>query len=1405
MYTYEEAFEASKEYFNGDELAAKVFVDKYALRNNEGNLLEKTPEDMHWRLAKEFARVEKKKYKNTNMKPLGEEEIFSYLDKFKYIIPQGSPMAGIGNKYQYVSLSNCFLAGTRVLTINEGIKNIEDVIIGDEVITHLGNIKKVVQTHKNLVNNREIFELKCFRTPKIFVTDNHNLFSITQEQLEWKELPTWNAVEHLRKGDFVAIGDRIDTESEDLFFDLNEIIENMLINNNRAYKVIKDRNNEKISLIYHYKTKKANQSRKHRAINSVWKIDENFAYFIGLWYGDGCVFSDKSNKIKNTGQRNRKKINKDAITRGITFTFNAKESKLIDFVINYGEKLFGINSDVNNNIDIDGSTQIVFHSSLIGCVFEKLFGRGYSGKRLNKHFYRWPKNFIKKLILGLVDSDGTVTKDGDVRVTLNNKELIEEIYHLARSYNFALGISHSVNKHKYSRLDFPKHSIFLENCNKHYDDERIKIAKSKEESTFHVIEINKKKFVKIDKKIKCKDKPKYVYTLGIEDDHSYLIEGILALNCYVVPPPYDSYGGILKTDEHIVQISKRRGGIGFDISTLRAKDSSVTNSAKTSTGAISFMHRFSHTGREVGQNSRRAAIMMTMSVHHPDILEFIKVKSDKTKVTGANISVRLSNEFLEAVRKNKQYQLRWPVNSVEPQISKYINANLVWNEIVTQATHHGEPGVIFWNNIIDESPADCYENYQTLSTNPCCVSSSKPVSVTVSDRNGFITNKNIQQITSKDKIWLCTTKTNGPCATTFGDNQHDNNNICEFLNTTNYFESGIADVYKVDFGIRKNGHVEYRTSLYLTMNHKLEKFDTKEMVPLNKLKIGDEISYTNGQPGYIFSQYAYEIINIKYYDTESVGCIEVDKYRRFQANGLIISNSEIPLSPFDSCRLLCLNLFNYVNEPFTKKAFFDWELFYKHSQLAQRLMDDLVDLEVEHVNRIIDKIKSDPEPKEIKENELRLWEKIKEACTNGHRTGTGITALGDALAAMNIKYSSKRGIRIAEEIYKTLKFGCYRASVDMAKELGPFPVWEYQLEKNNPFLNRIKEEYIEELDISGKTLYKDMKKYGRRNIALLTIAPTGTVSLQTQTSSGIEPVFKLKYTRRKKGNPGDNNFRTDFIDENGDHWQEFEVYHPKVKMWMEISGENNVEKSPWWNECAEDLNWTNRVKLQAAIQKHCDHAISSTLNLPEDVDVEEVKKIYETAWKSGCKGITVYRKNSRSGVLVETDQKTPSSHERPNEVPCEVYHVTVRGNPHFVLVGLVENKPYEVFAGKNGIIKKNIQKGKIVKVKKGVYNAILEDGNELTPSDFCTEDEEGVARMTSIALRGGTDIHEIVTQLEKVRGNMQSFAKSMARALKKYIPDGTAVDEVCPKCDSKSMARQEGCVTCMTCGYSRCS
>jgi ribonucleoside-diphosphate reductase alpha chain len=514
--------------------------------------------------------------------------------------------------------------------------------------------------------------------------------------------------------------------------------------------------------------------------------------------------------------------------------------------------------------------------------------------------------------------------------------------------------------------------------------------------------------------------------------------------------------------------------------------------------------------------------------------------------------------------------------------------------------------------------------------------------------------------------------------------------------------------------------------------------------------------------------------------------------------------------------LLLLNLLGYVKNPWTKQAEFDFESFYRGAGIAQRLMDDLIDLELEKIDAILAKINSDPEEDRLKYVERATWQGIRGACAHGRRTGCGITALGDCLAALGIAYGSEEAISFVDQAYRTLKLGCYRSSVDMARELGPFPLYDPEREKNCAFIQRIAQE--------DPSLYKDMTLYGRRNISLLTTSPAGSVSLLTKTTSGIEPLFAVSHKRRKKINPEDKNSHVDFVDENsGDCFQEFTVFHPQFTEWAKAMGhekhdEKIIPQSPWYKNCAEDLNWSLRVKLQATANKHVDHAISSTINLPKDITASEVGKIYVEAWKSGCKGITVYVKDCRCGVLVDDEKETvkrdlpkiqkTQAPKRPTDLPAEIYHVTVKGKKYYVIVGMYQGEPYEVFAGENGQISNEVKKGVISKVKRGHYKAVFDNGEAMANiAENNNAEEEALTRLTSCSLRHGADISFVVHQLEKTKGDLMSFSKAMARVLKKFIVDGTVVTgESCPNCQTgKYLVRENGCVTCKSCGWVKCS
>lgn len=731
-------------------------------------------------------------------------------------------------------------------------------------------------------------------------------------------------------------------------------------------------------------------------------------------------------------------------------------------------------------------------------------------------------------------------------------------------------------------------------------------------------------------------------------------------NCFVIESPQDSYGGILLSDQELVQIAKRRGGVGFDISNIRPRGRSTANAARTTDGIEVFMERFSNSTREVAQGGRRGALMLTISVHHPQIEDFIKIKRDLTKVTGANISIKLSDEFMKAVIEDKEVELRWPIDSKDPKVILKKKASELWDKIIESAHASAEPGLLFWDTAKTMTPSDIYEEdgFGSTSTNPC---------------------------------------------------------------------------------------------------------------------------------------------------------------------------GEIILSPYDSCRLMVLNLMGFVKNSFTKESYFDFEDFGKTVQKAQRLMDDMIDLEIEQVDKIIEKIDSDPESKRVKEIERNLWLKIKNSATLGRRTGLGVTAVGDALAALGIIYGSEESIEATEKIYQSLALNSYRSSCILAKERGAFPVHDHQKEEGHPFLSRIWK--------AAPDVYEMSEKYGRRNIALTTTAPAGSVSVLTRTTSGIEPAFMLHYTRRKKITGQDDASQVDFVDNSGDKWKEYTVYHHGFKQWMKMhsdsfqgteSDEELVAISPYANATANEIDWVAKVKMQAAAQKWVCHAISNTTNIPAETTVDTVKNIYMEGWKSGCKGVTVYRAGSRDGVLVDSSANSSkaenekiSAPKRPELLDAEIHRATIKGEDWTILIGLKDGKPYEIFGGLSEYVEipKKYNRGTIRKrVRKTVaskYDLIIgKNGDEFIIKDvvsvFDNPNHTSFTRTLSLSMRHGVPVQYMVEQLQKDKdADLFSFSKVIARVLKKYIADGTKVSNGILECSCESpedsnVVYQEGCATCLTCGMAKC-
>jgi len=873
-------------------------------------------------------------------------------------------------------------------------------------------------------------------------------------------------------------------------------------------------------------------------------------------------------------------------------------------------------------------------------------------------------------------------------------------------------------------------------------------------------------------------------------------------NCFFIDNGTDSYGGIFNTDESMVQLMKRRGGVGITLENLRPAHSKVNNAAQSSTGAVSFMDRFSNSTREVAQDGRRGALMISMHCAHPNIKDFIFKKDDLTKVTGANVSVKITDQFMKAVEYDQDYILRWPVTNNQPKITEQIaynklykredgsyimkvRAKEIWEMIIKQAHKNAEPGVLFWDNIINESPADCYKDvgFETLGTNPCVSEDTLILTekgeipiIDILNKETIIWNGNqwskvIPAETGKTKLWYILQFDNG-----------------KTLKCTEYHK----------FYIGKD---------------QLE----KQAKDLNE---GDEIYAVDKN----FNTYITKLTNIKLNilsTHEKTYCFTEPINHKGVFNGLLTGQcGEVPLSSHDSCRLGSINLSNMVSKPYLNNAKVDWNLLAEVARVAQRLMDDVVSLEEEKVLDIIQKIESDPESYEIKRTEHNLWLKVLDVLRKGRRTGVGVLGLGDMLAKLNIRYGSKEATELINKVFQTIAVNSYRESVQLAKERGCFPIWDADKEAQNPFIIRVISNHFSTQE------YNDYLQYGRRNIANLSIAPTGSLAILAKTTSGIEPVFKIYYKRRRKINPNEPNAKVDFKDDNGDSWQEYNVFHTEFINWAETMGYVNLElmpdkdvdeivaKSPWAGSESHSIDYIEKVNMQGIIQKWVDHSISVTHNLPEHISLDEVNKIYFQAWKAGCKGCTIYREGSRTGVLItnktsdkkEEEFKQSNAPKRPKELKADYYVATAEGVKYAVIVGVWKdtNKPYEIFAFENPPLDKNT-KGRIVKIRKGHYkfiNGEFEIENLQLAANRIEQRAHTI--LLSMLLRHGAPIEHIVEVAKKVDENIISFSSVCRRVLSKYIPS-EELNEKCPNTDCGGhLIREEGCVHCDSCSYSRC-
>lgn len=1062
-------------------------------------------------------------------------------------------------------------------------------------------------------------------------------------------------------------------------------------------------------------------------------------------------------------------------------------------------------------------------------------------------------------------------------------------------------------------------------------------------------------------------------------------------NCFVIGQPSDSYGGIFQKDEEMVQLMKRRGGVGIDISTLRPKGTDVTNAAKTSTGAVSFMHRFSNSTREVAQDGRRGALMLSISINHPDVMDFIKIKRDLTQVTGANISIKLNNEFMEAVENNNDYYLSFPCTEKNiplfenlPEYNilikfngkyyKRIKAKEYWDEIIKSAHNVAEPGLMFEDNHINYSPDGVYEQYRGITTNPCFSGDMRLLTAygykTFKELEGkeidlIDHENNVKQgrvVKTGDKPIFVLKLSNGKIIKTTIDHKfvnterkeieaqylkegkhrllvpyEINDEINEFvkygflqgdgclgrLNSDKHLgleinigekDLDVAEIFNLESegkhyisgfnatlkelgfdsnqlpyrnlpltinnwskdnlsmflkglwsangGVIKGQRISFKSTCKtlieglkscLKINYNIDSYITtnkakniqfsngnylcKESYDLNISTLEGVISFAK-EIGFVhkYKQISLEelilakcplVISSKIDKVEEVFDFQIDSDKHWGiVEGVVVHNcGEIFMQEYDACRLIAVNLISFVDNPFTKEARFNFDKFYKINYEAMRLSDDLVDLELEHIDRIIQKIEDDKEIEEVKDRERRLWEKIRETAQSSRRTGLGVTALGDCLAALGLKYDSDEALEMINKIFSKKLESELDCTIDLSILRGSFVGWNKDKEyfDNEDDITIGNNDFYKMLQVKFPNQYLRMYEFGRRNVSFNTCAPTGTVSLLANNcTGGIEPLFQPFYFRRKKINPNDKNSRVDFTDQNGDNWQEFPVLHPYFKQWIltkkpdfdfNITTKEELglwfTQSPWFGSTANDINWLKRVEIQGIIQKYITHSISSTINLPKDVTEEEVSNIYMESWKKGLKGVTVYRDGSRSGVLITDNTKSNNSFEykdalkRPKSLKCDIHSIVSKGVKWNVIIGLLDEKPYEVFAVKHFTDEHKLE---LLKIKQGRYD-LLKDG-ETYSEDITSEmnsEEEIITRLVSTGLRHGTDVKFLVEQLNKAGGDITSFGKAISRILKKYIPEGAISTVKCNDCGSSNVIFKEGCQSCADCGSSKCS
>jgi len=1619
VYSHEQAIKDSLEYFNGDELAANVFVTKYAVRNLKGELIENTPVAMHRRMAKEFARIEKTyshsadfRYSEYGQKRsfLTEEKIFSYFDKFKYIVPQGSPMSVLGNPFAIASLSNCIVIpelfdsyggicfadqqlailmkrrcveeNSFVDTKEKGIVPIKEIKIGMHVLSY--DISKQTTTYKKVLNR---FETEVETDNRIKLTLSNGSVLKTS-----KKHPIL-----VRRG------------TEYMYINGGELQINDIC---------------------------VKPEFRHSLSNNFSINDQDLTdigWLLGVHMGDGSCID-----YKKTQQYNfRISGDNENVVKEYARVFNAFTNK---------KNIYKVSTRKDYSVPVWEYYATLSHEK--GKVFLDKYLDNQYGK---KTYTGKTPSFIKEnnlwipYIAGLIDADGAIREKGSaVCLALCTKTIIDEIATFLTSHGISCKVSTYVPKKSNEQIRYQlyihssrlfwnilspylRHEVKrtkLENHSVREYSQRLPITSQELQEFERRYQDTPKKpndlaavmYLSRKNGIMGKASLNQLVTKDIlsEKEQQSILQRVQIVN---IETDTESTKYIDIEVEHTNNfyagnngmICIHNCGVGVDISELRPSGASVTNAGATSSGAISFMERFSSTTREVAQNGRRGALMITIDIAHPDVEAFVLSKQDLTKVTGANISIRLSDEFMKAVRDDKEYTHRWPIESKTPKYTKTVNARKLWEVIIKAAHNTAEPGLIFWDRQHHYSTSSVYPEFKNTSTNPCLTGDTwittvdgpkqikdlvnvptkllldgkfydttdvgfwstgtkkvfeiqlkNGLKIQATENHQFLTDEEwlrVDQLTisrklligknenvewkgtggSKEEGWLIgnligdgtwadnnsvkfsywtenrfemekiaidllsktvrepkinkkygnrgnsenpSHKNVSVYSSRFAENAKKWNVIRGDKHINSTIERGSSDFYRgviggffdadgsvwgdnmlglnVSFGqshkesleilqrmllrlgIESNfivmnaeqhmmllpdgrgGQKEYSCApnfeLRISGRFMVKKFfeiiDVRDTLKLERFRVR-ESAYSKA-PYLRRNMYSSPIESITYVGEKEVFDCTVPETSAFDANGFISHNcSEIAMQGGDSCRLIALNLFGCVDNPFTPQAKFNFEKFYEVTYEAQRLMDDLVELEIEAIQRILDKVNSDDEPDYIKDTEVRTWKLLLETGKKGRRTGLGFTAFADALAALGFGYDSEEGLKVTEEIMKTKLRAEFDSSIDMAIERGAFEGFNTRYENDSDFVQMLKEEFPE--------IASRMMVYGRRNISISTVAPTGSLSIIAQSSSGMEPVFMLSYKRRKKIMTSNVDVKVDFVDSLGDKWQEFDVYHTKLKMWMDVTGETDITKSPYFGSTAPEIDWIKRVEIQALIQKYITHSISSTINLPNDVSLEKVSEIYMESWKQGLKGITVYRDGSRSGVLVSKDEKKKEEYKethapkRPEALDCDIIRFVNDREKWIGFVGLLGEAPYEVFTGKADeiTIPLSVIRGKMVRVKKGDVSSYnfhyIQGEKEIVVEQINRAFDKhywNYAKLISGVLRHGMPLPFVVDTIASLNledALITTWKNGVGRMIKRYIKDGTvAGDKKCKDCGAESVIYQEGCLVCNSCGSSKC-